>query len=1088
MAKIRKIYDQTIKPDGSKTTIYPITSTRAVYTPAGDTLDFLLSHGGIMHNAFDVEGYQVVSSVDDLPEGETKIGYLIKDNLYIWVGTGGDTKNGMYQNCGTYRGPKGASAYEVAVQNGYEGTEEEWLNDSVNGIKGVGVSETEIDHTDEQSGTSTIKFKYNNGEEFELAVKNGTGIVSVEEQASTEDSGVSLWTVNLSDGTSHSFNVKNGKGIASVTQETTGVGSDAPNIIRVSYSDGTSTTFTVKNGSQGNSGYTGAAGELEVVNNITDGGAAKALSAEMGKVLKSYIDDGYEFRGVVTANTTPAAILSGHKVFYIAATPGTYTNFGNLEIPSDRVAIIYYNGSGSWTRTLTHIPSETRVNIASRGVHLALGAVVTFDDYGWTGYSSSSLYDCVWVKILPGCTKLTLSGAEGSRFCFFSDYDPSLDAQNYITYNRTGLVPSNAKLCIINFNKESNPAGYDKLDVTQTLDFLSKSYFNSVFNQYTRSTPRGKNYIDASNVLYGYNISNGTVYPARNGIMSNRLFLTDGQTYTFSGIPYYGTSNKIFYAKYRADGKVIGIEGLSCIKNSGYGTATFTFNAVGGQVEYIRVCLAPGVADKADFNPAIAQLEAGDSATDFEAYSGTDTLDVSKFGHVEETYFNTLFEKYIRTVALGKNFFNPEKFLPGYQYQSGKAVPNNSGLLSNRIFLENGKTYTFQGVPYYHTTGYCYYGMYDAEGNLLQVKKLVMQDPESTGYGLGSFTFSSNNGKVAYIRFLLQANTSHPFVPDNAQLEEGGEATEIEGFSGKDIFVIDTGGDSGGETPIATRRKVRILCIGNSYTGDEMYYVPFILPGLAELDVEIGYLYRSGESVKGHWANFQDGTTYAFYVYRGKWSWESLGQKTIQEALALQQWDFIIIKGGTSYVWTMIQPYLNNLINGIFGELNYPVKFAWAASQTPPYSNAQGQAVPEEERLQHLYQIWANSQRILNETVCEVVIPVGTAVENARTTSLDDLGDYGRLTEDGVHLQDGVPRQIAAYTVCMTLLELCGFSDRSVFGDTTRVTEEWLDGKNVQQRQGIAIGSTGDNCRVAQICAIMAHKHPYQITDISQMI
>ena len=38
-------------------------------------------------------------------------------------------------------------------------------------------------------------------------------------------------------------------------------------------------------GPQGNSGYQGAAGELEVVNNLTDGGETSALSAEMGKRL-----------------------------------------------------------------------------------------------------------------------------------------------------------------------------------------------------------------------------------------------------------------------------------------------------------------------------------------------------------------------------------------------------------------------------------------------------------------------------------------------------------------------------------------------------------------------------------------------------------------------------------------------------------------------------------------------------------------------------------------------------------------------------------------------------------------------------------
>lgn len=43
-------------------------------------------------------------------------------------------------------------------------------------------------------------------------------------------------------------------------------------------------------GDQGNSGYTGAAGELEVVNNLTQGGATAALSAEMGKELSAKIN------------------------------------------------------------------------------------------------------------------------------------------------------------------------------------------------------------------------------------------------------------------------------------------------------------------------------------------------------------------------------------------------------------------------------------------------------------------------------------------------------------------------------------------------------------------------------------------------------------------------------------------------------------------------------------------------------------------------------------------------------------------------------------------------------------------------------
>ena len=109
-----------------------------------------------------------------------------------------------------------------------------------------------------------------------------------------------------------------GVGITSVVQTTTSSADGGSNVVTVTLSDGKTSTFTVKNGSkgtqgekgadgakgdkgdkgdtgatgpQGNSGYTGAAGELEVVNNLTQGGEASALSAEQGKVLDSKLTE-----------------------------------------------------------------------------------------------------------------------------------------------------------------------------------------------------------------------------------------------------------------------------------------------------------------------------------------------------------------------------------------------------------------------------------------------------------------------------------------------------------------------------------------------------------------------------------------------------------------------------------------------------------------------------------------------------------------------------------------------------------------------------------------------------------------------------
>jgi len=73
-----------------------------------------------------------------------------------------------------------------------------------------------------------------------------------------------------------------------VTQTTSSEQSGGDNIITFTFPNGETTQVVIKNGAQGaqgNSGYTGAVGELEVVNNLEDGGEEKALSAEMGKDL-----------------------------------------------------------------------------------------------------------------------------------------------------------------------------------------------------------------------------------------------------------------------------------------------------------------------------------------------------------------------------------------------------------------------------------------------------------------------------------------------------------------------------------------------------------------------------------------------------------------------------------------------------------------------------------------------------------------------------------------------------------------------------------------------------------------------------------
>ena len=115
-----------------------------------------------------ISGYKVISSIAELPNiGDANIGYIIGTHLYVYVGVGGNAKNGAYYDCGEFRGPQG--------ERGYTGVQGE----------------------------------------------------------------------------------KGDKGDAG------------------------------PQGPQGNSGYSGAANELQVINDLTTGGATSALSAEQGRILNT---------------------------------------------------------------------------------------------------------------------------------------------------------------------------------------------------------------------------------------------------------------------------------------------------------------------------------------------------------------------------------------------------------------------------------------------------------------------------------------------------------------------------------------------------------------------------------------------------------------------------------------------------------------------------------------------------------------------------------------------------------------------------------------------------------------------------------
>lgn len=150
-------------------------------------------------------------------------------------------------------------------------------------------------------------------------------------------------------------------------------------------------------------------------------------------------------------------------------------------------------------------------------------------------------------------------------------------------------------------------------------DFISQ-----VKDQYLQY-PTGKNYINQSNLLYGYSLDGGVIVPTARGIFSNKLFLKDGTTYTASGIPIYAANIKNMYIAYfdkennflkRTQHAMQVAEGATS------GQVTFVFNNSDGAAFYVRILLQSSNSASV-FDPNIAQLELGSSATTFENYQST---------------------------------------------------------------------------------------------------------------------------------------------------------------------------------------------------------------------------------------------------------------------------------------------------------------------------------------------------------------------------------------------------------------------------------------------------------------------------------
>ena len=206
---------------------------------------------------------------------------------------------------------------------------------------------------------------------------------------------------------------------------------------------------------------------------------------------------------------------------------------------------------------------------------------------------------------------------------------------------------------------------------------------------------------------------------------------------------------------------------------------------------------------------------------------------------------------------------------------------------------------------------------------------------------------------------------------------------------------------------------VRILAIGNSFSEDAMEHFLFGLAKAGGKKVIIGNLFVGGTDLDFHWKNASENIDK--YNYR-KVSTDGEKTKTpkvsIATALADEKWDYISfqqVSTKSGLYETYVDP-LGKLLNYVKSKSSPDTKYiihqTWAYRGTSdPKRFAQ-----YEGTQQNMYKaIVETTKKVKKEFNFDLLIPSGTAIQNARTSFIGD-----KLNRDDLHLTLYLGRYIAS--------------------------------------------------------------------------
>ena len=223
--------------------------------------------------------------------------------------------------------------------------------------------------------------------------------------------------------------------------------------------------------------------------------------------------------------------------------------------------------------------------------------------------------------------------------------------------------------------------------------------------------------------------------------------------------------------------------------------------------------------------------------------------------------------------------------------------------------------------------------------------------------------------------------------------------------------------ENDGNTDIENNEKedktLKILTIGNSFSDDTMQYMYQIAKAAGYEDITLGNLYIGGCSLDTHANNAKNNKGAYEYRRNNSGSWVTTPSFKMDDAIAEQDWDFISLQqasGSSGKAETYSE--LSYMISHV-RELAPNAKLVWNMTWAYQQNSDHGEFYKYNNSQTFMYEsiLSAVKDRVVPQEEISLIVPNGTAIQNARTSYLGDT-----LTRDGFHLTLDMGRYTAGLT------------------------------------------------------------------------